>query len=132
MSFDWRDTLCGGVGSVCCVYAGLPFEVVKLRLQTQPTSYGGPLECFARILRGEGALALWKGATPAVASAMTENAIVFTANGIFRRAFLRFVWGRSRMPERCAGVKMIVELVSLRPGVGQLPVSHTCFCATQT
>ena len=90
MSFDWRDTLCGGVGSVCCVYAGLPFEVVKLRLQTQPTSYGGPLECFARILRGEGALALWKGATPAVASAMTENAIVFTANGIFRRAFLRF------------------------------------------
>jgi len=41
--------------------------------------------------------------------------------------FCRFAWGRSRMPERCAGVKMIVELVSLRPGVGQLPVSHTCF-----
>ena len=90
MSFDWRDTLCGGVGSVCCVYAGLPFEVVKLRLQTQPAIYRGPLECFTHILRREGALALWKGATPAVASAMTENAIVFTANGIFRRVFLRF------------------------------------------
>jgi hypothetical protein len=28
------------------------------------------------------------------------------------------------MPERCAGVKFIVELVPLR---GQLPVAHTCF-----
>jgi E3 ubiquitin-protein ligase HERC1 len=38
--------------------------------------------------------------------------------------FCRFAWGRSRMPERCAGVKFIVELVPLR---GQLPVAHTCF-----
>ena len=41
--------------------------------------------------------------------------------------FCRFAWGRSRMPERCAGVRMKVELVPLRAGVGQLPVSHTCF-----
>ena len=42
--------------------------------------------------------------------------------------FCRFSWGRSRMPERCAGVKFIVESVPLRGGgVAQLPVAHTCF-----
>jgi len=35
MVFDLRDTLSGVIGSVCCVYVGLPFDVVKLRLQTQ-------------------------------------------------------------------------------------------------
>ena len=40
--------------------------------------------------------------------------------------FCRFAWGRSRMPERCKGVRFIVELVPLRSGVGQLPVAHTC------
>jgi solute carrier family 25 (mitochondrial ornithine transporter) member 2/15 len=35
MVFDFRDTLSGVVGSICCVYVGLPFDVIKLRLQTQ-------------------------------------------------------------------------------------------------
>ena len=129
---DWRDTLSGIVGSVCCVFVGLPFEVVKLRLQTQtvaaaPASAAsaasgaaaavaaaapataataataacaaplppppptpllqGPLQCLTSIVRGEGVGALWKGASPAVASALLENATVFTANGVFKRLF---------------------------------------------
>ena len=33
-TMDIRDTLSGMVGSVCLVYSGLPFDTVKLRLQT--------------------------------------------------------------------------------------------------
>ena len=35
----------------------------------------------------EGVTALWKGATPALTSALTEAMVVMTFNGIFRRAF---------------------------------------------
>jgi len=44
---------------------------------------------FLTTLRGlvqrEGATALWRGALPAFSSAAVENAVVFTANGFFRR-----------------------------------------------
>ena len=33
--FDIKETTSGFFGALCCVYTGLPFDVVKLRLQTQ-------------------------------------------------------------------------------------------------
>lgn len=90
---ELKETLSGSFGSVCCVMAGQPFDVVKLRLQTQATpslagpqrSYTGLTNCFSSILRREGVLAMWRGATPALASAFVENSIVFTMNGVFKR-----------------------------------------------
>jgi len=88
------DAVCGFVGSVFCVYAGLPFDVVKIRMQTAAAAadvrfYSGPLDCFSKILRGEGVTAFWRGAIPACASAMIENTVVFAANGVFRRHFIK-------------------------------------------
>jgi hypothetical protein len=87
---DPRETFSGVMGAFCCVYAGLPFEVVKVRLQTQGTknAYAGVTDAFRRIATEEGALALWKGAVPALSSSIIENSVLFSANGFAKRAVL--------------------------------------------
>ena len=84
MSVDWKETLSGFVGSICCVYTGLPFDILKLRLQTQP-QYSGILDCTKQMLKKEGIFSFWKGASPALLSASIENSVVFTFHGLFRR-----------------------------------------------
>lgn len=94
-TIDWRDSVSAAIGSGCCVYVGMPCDVVKLRLQTQfqtagaERAYRGFLHCFASILKKEGIRALWKGATPAWSGALLENVALLTANGAFQRLFLR-------------------------------------------
>ena len=87
---DFRETFSGVVGACCCVYAGLPFEVIKVRLQTQgPTqSYRNLSHAFQRIAKEEGVRALWKGALPALSSSILENSVLFSVNGIAHRAVL--------------------------------------------
>lgn len=87
---DPRETVSGAVGACCLVYAGLPFEVIKVRLQTQGAvrTYRGVLHGFSKVAADEGARALWKGAVPALSSAIIENSVLFSANGIAKRAVL--------------------------------------------
>jgi solute carrier family 25 ornithine transporter 2/15 len=83
--FRFRDSLSGCVGAACLVLAGAPFDVVKVRLQTAQRMYAGPIDCFQSMVRAEGVLSLWKGAGPAFSSALVENAVAFTVNGLLRR-----------------------------------------------
>jgi hypothetical protein len=83
-----RDAFSGGCGAVCLVYTGIPFEVVKVRLQTQQKGvhiYTGPFQTAVRIVQEEGLSALWKGAMPGLVSASIENVAVFAANGFLRK-----------------------------------------------
>ena len=85
MSLDLlKDAFSGAVGSVFLVYAGIPFETVKIRLQTGAT--GGPFRVLGDIVRTEGPMACWKGAMAGLMSAMTENVVLFAANGAIQRA----------------------------------------------
>ncbi len=41
-----------------------PFEIIKVRLQTQPQDakiYNGIIDCLTKIIKNEGPLALYKG-----------------------------------------------------------------------
>ena len=87
-----RDALAGAAGALCLVLAGLPFDVVKLRMQlgaggaatpTPPTR--NPLRLLATIAAREGPRALWRGFSPALGSAMIENVVLFTAFGALKR-----------------------------------------------
>lgn len=40
--------------------------------------YSGTFDCMAKILRNEGILAFWRGATPRLARLMLSGGIVFT------------------------------------------------------
>ena len=82
-----RDVFSGAVGAICCVYAGLPLDTLKIRMQL-----GGQgqtlFSTYSGIVQQEGWTALFKGATPALASAMIENSVVFAANGLLTRVAL--------------------------------------------
>ena len=96
MVLDLKEAFAGGIGAICCAYSGNPFDVVKVRLQTQPSQgecvagvfYTGPIDCLRKIIRNEGLFALWKGVTPSLGSALLENAVVFSTVGAIRRLYL--------------------------------------------
>ncbi|KAF1324677.1 hypothetical protein FI667_g9673, partial [Globisporangium splendens] len=87
---DVREILATAVGGFCGVYTGLPFGVVKTRLQTQGVvkSYSGAIHCFKRIAAEEGVASLWKGAVPALSSSALASATISSASGIAKSAVL--------------------------------------------
>ncbi|OQS03891.1 Mitochondrial Carrier (MC) Family [Thraustotheca clavata] len=88
MTLDLRETTSGVVGAIFNVYFGLPFDVIKVRLQTQSQQsrmYRGFLDCFVKTVHQESVRSLWKGAIPALSSTILENAVLFSANGAIRR-----------------------------------------------
>jgi len=105
VSLRLRDTLAGAFGSICLTYAGLPFDVVKVRMQSSSIASSlsspitslpskptlSPLQVARSIIQDEGILRLWRGAGPALTSAMVENTVVFTANGFFTRLYSNFL-----------------------------------------
>ncbi|CAE8617509.1 unnamed protein product [Polarella glacialis] len=126
MEISALDALSGVCGAVCCTYAGLPFDVVKVRLQNQcaqlpgaaharasgmsaahgsrmlaacvtgaqrmPGPYRGLGDCLSRVAREEGARALYRGAVPALASAVAENVTGITVQHACHRKLGSF-WG---------------------------------------
>lgn len=89
----WHNTASGVIGGISCVYAGQPFDTVKVRLQTQSKSsphYSGPLDCLKKTITQGGYRALYKGSSPALASVVTENAVLFTAHNMIKDVFKTF------------------------------------------
>lgn len=68
----WIDFMMGGVSAAISKTAAAPIERVKLLIQNQDEMiksgrlsepYKGIMECFARTIRQEGVIALWRGNT---------------------------------------------------------------------
>jgi hypothetical protein len=84
----WHSTLSGVIGGICCVYAGQPFDTIKVRLQTQNNInklYNSPLDCFRKTISQGGYRALYKGSSAALASVVLENSVLFTANSYCKK-----------------------------------------------
>jgi solute carrier family 25 carnitine/acylcarnitine transporter 20/29 len=64
---------------------GHPFDLVKVRLQTEGQSgrFRGPLHCVTHTVRSEGLRSLYKGVTPPLLGTGVINALVFGMQGIF-------------------------------------------------
>ena len=82
-----RDVFSATLGSVCCCYTGQPFDTIKVRMQTNPTSYPSFLSTAGSIFQKEGAVAFWKGAVPTAIGMAMENAMAFGVNEALKRAF---------------------------------------------
>ncbi|KAJ1930472.1 hypothetical protein IWQ60_000257 [Tieghemiomyces parasiticus] len=82
-----RDLIAGTVGGWAQVVVGHPFDTIKVRLQTQPNppKYHSGMHCLTTLIKEEGATAVYKGVTSPLAGIGICNAVVFTANGYFRR-----------------------------------------------
>ncbi|PKI82999.1 hypothetical protein MVES_003020 [Malassezia vespertilionis] len=70
----------GAIAGIVTVYATMPLDVIKTRMQSLEarTLYKGTFDCTFQILRQEGVLAFWRGATPRLARLMLSGGIVFT------------------------------------------------------
>ncbi|KRY37674.1 Protein dif-1 [Trichinella spiralis] len=82
-----RNFLAGGIGGVCCVVTGHPFDTIKVRLQTASAATGGTstLSCLKKTVVEEGVLALYKGMAAPVVGVAPLFALYFFGCSIGKR-----------------------------------------------
>jgi len=70
----------GGMAGVMTVYATMPLDTVKTRMQMieARTLYRNSMACATSIVRNEGVFTLWSGALPRLARLILSGGIVFT------------------------------------------------------
>ncbi|KAI1319437.1 hypothetical protein EDD11_004014 [Mortierella claussenii] len=70
----------GAIAGIITVYTTMPLDVVKTKMQGLQAKelYSGALDCFWKVLKNEGILAFWKGATPRLARLSMSGGIVFS------------------------------------------------------
>ncbi|KAG1053450.1 hypothetical protein G6F46_007736 [Rhizopus delemar] len=92
------DFLMGGVSAAVSKTAAAPIERVKLLIQNQDemikqgrlaTPYKGIGNCFARTIKDEGIIALWRGNTANVLRYFPTQALNFAFRDKFKRMFNR-------------------------------------------
>ncbi|KAK8537216.1 hypothetical protein V6N12_043389 [Hibiscus sabdariffa] len=90
------DFLMGGVSAAVSKTAAAPIERVKLLIQNQDEMiksgrlsepYKGISDCFARTMKDEGVLALWRGNTANVLRYFPTQALNFAFKDYFKRMF---------------------------------------------
>ncbi|KAJ2809367.1 mitochondrial aspartate-glutamate transporter agc1 [Coemansia guatemalensis] len=80
----------GAIAGVTGVSIIFPLDMVKTRLQNQkPVNgklpYSGGLDCFRKIVRGEGVRGLYRGLVPNLAGVTPEKAIKLAVNDMMRQ-----------------------------------------------
>lgn len=90
MNQNLKDIICGFISGWTQVIIMQPFEIVKIRLQTQSTSnpyYKGMVDAFQKIAKEEGLSAFYKGTvTPLIGIGFQASAMFFTYE--FSKRFL--------------------------------------------
>lgn len=93
----WEYFFCGGVGGICSVLIGHPFDTVKVLLQTAPVKensmeapkYKGSLDCVKKIVESEGIRGLYKGMSAPLMGVAPIFAVSFAGYNLGRRFFKR-------------------------------------------
>lgn len=72
--------VCGSVAGAVAQTVAYPFDTIKKRLQTQQprAGYTGMTDCFRRVVREEGVLALYRGTLPNLARIVPYAAVMFS------------------------------------------------------
>jgi len=89
-----RDLVCGSVAGVAQAYSGQPLDTVKVRLQTNPELFKGPIDCFIQTAK-QGPLRLYSGVVPMANACLLENAVLLAGYGQCQ-AFVRTVSGTNK------------------------------------
>mmetsp|Transcript_35103 Transcript_35103/g.55200 ORF Transcript_35103/g.55200 Transcript_35103/m.55200 type:complete len:303 (+) Transcript_35103:56-964(+) len=79
-----KDVCSSAVGGTCCVYVGLPLDVLKIRLQTEKGN-SSIIQCGRRIFRESGVKGFWRGAMPALSGEIAENCVIFGCRNTLNR-----------------------------------------------
>ncbi|KAI1731265.1 mitochondrial carrier protein [Ditylenchus destructor] len=75
----------GAIAGACGASAVYPIDLVKTRLQNQRTKlYKNSAHCFAKVIRNEGPLGLYRGLLPQLTGVMPEKAVLLFVNDLVR------------------------------------------------
>jgi hypothetical protein len=80
---SWKDSLSGSFGACCLVLAGQPFDTIKVLAQTSKVA--SSFSHALRVVESGGVKSLWRGAGPALASALIDNTVLFTLQRSIQR-----------------------------------------------
>ncbi len=76
-----KDIICGSVAGIVGKYIEYPFDTVKVRLQSQPSTlplrYNGPLDCFKKSLQRDGFIGIYRGISAPLVGAAVEMSTLF-------------------------------------------------------
>lgn len=79
--------VCGSVAGAVAQTVAYPFDTVKKRLQVQGrVAYSGMLDCFRKVVRDEGPLALYRGTVPNLARIVPYAAVMFSTFEMTKQA----------------------------------------------
>ena len=84
-----KEIISASMGGILQVFAGQPFDIVKVRVQNSTSSIS-PITVLKDILRNEGPLALYKGTMSPLSTVPLMIAFQFTFNGATKRAFIDY------------------------------------------
>jgi solute carrier family 25 carnitine/acylcarnitine transporter 20/29 len=79
MSRVGKELVAGGIAGTAGILLGLPFDLVKVRMQCNPEMYVSGMQCFMQSVKADGFLSLYRGMMAPVFSQMPINAILFAS-----------------------------------------------------
>lgn len=81
------DVVAGGVAGTIGVLVGVPFDTVKVRMQSMPTKFTSTWQTFRHTVKHEGVFSLFRGCLPPVSAQTIINALIFAGE----RSAMRFL-----------------------------------------
>lgn len=80
------------LGAIALVFVGQPFDTVKVKMQTFPTTYTNMMDCFKKTFRSDGIVrGLYAGTTPALIANVAENSVLFAGYGYCQKIIMNLV-----------------------------------------
>ncbi|XP_054156847.1 mitochondrial ornithine transporter 1-like [Oppia nitens] len=74
--------MAGLTGGVANVMVGLPFDTMKVKMQTFPHLYTNTMDCIKQTIKKDSWRGLYAGTGPALAASLSENSVLFGAYGL--------------------------------------------------
>lgn len=99
-----QNTAFGSIAGILGKIIEYPFDTVKVRLQSQPSSfplrYAGPLDCFRQSISQDGFLSLYRGISAPLFGAAIETSSLFFSYRVAQELAKRTIYGRHGEDEK--------------------------------
>jgi ornithine carrier protein len=88
-----QEVIFGSLAGIVGKVVEYPFDTVKVRLQSQPTTfpltYTGPLDCFKQSIQREGVRGLYRGiSAPLFGAAVETSSLFFSVSFLTARRYV--------------------------------------------
>lgn len=100
--------LAGAIAGIVTVYSTMPLDVIKTRMQGLDAKvlYKNSIDCLVKVVKENGVLSLWKGATPRLARLIVSYGLKVLEND---RALLNIYLFSSRVVSCSPCMKMCIQ-----------------------